>query len=229
MKWRYFVWLPMVAILHVSLLADEAAIAILRSNGNGVRVNKNPAPASSALFSNDLIETQENAVARIEASGSTAEIHPGTVVQFGRDELVLEHGSLSVDTSRGLKVRVGCITVTPVNDAAWTRYNVADVDGRVTVSALKNDVSIDSRSHNAQQIKKGTVSSRVIVREGEQKSREEKCGAAYHRATDAVGATGPILDSPWVVGAGLTTIGGLTCWALCRGDDPVSPSSPAGH
>lgn len=228
MKWRHFVCLPMVIILPVSLLADDTAAAMLHSNGAGVQVNKNPAPASIALFPNDLIETQQNANARIEASGSTTDINPETVVQFTRDELVLEHGTLSVNTSRGLRVRVGCLTVTPVNDAEWTRYDVTDVDGKVTVSALKNDVSINSRARNAQQIKRGGLSTRVLVREGEQKSREEKCGGAYE-PTDAVAATGAVLNSPWLVGAGLGVVGSLTCWALCRGDDPVSPSSPSRH
>lgn len=227
MKWHHLVCLTMVVILPVSLVADDAAAAMLRSNGIGVLVNKNPAPASTALFSDDLIETQRNAVARIEASGSTADILPETMVQFRGDELVLDHGSLSVNTSRGLRVRVGCLIVTPVKNVEWTHYDVADVDGKVTVSALKNDVSIDSRDSSVKQLKQGSArSNRVIVHEGEQKSREEKCGGAYDRASGAVAAKGAILNSAWTKAAGVATIGGLTCWALCRGDDPVSPSQP---
>ncbi len=226
LKWHYFVCLPMVALLPVSVLADDTAAAILRSNSIGVLVNKNAAPPSTALFSNDLIETQKNAVARIEASGSTADINPETMVQFNGDELVLDHGSLSINTSRGLRVRVGCLIVTPVNNTEWTHYNIADVDGKVTVSALKNDASIDSRSSAAQQTKRGVRSDRVTVREGEQKSREEKCGGADHRKTGTIAGKGGFLNSHWAKGAGLATIGGLTCWALCRGDDPISPSDP---
>ncbi len=70
------------------------------------------------------------------------------------------------------------MTVTPVNDAEWTHYDVVDMDGKVTVSALKNDVYIDARSKNPQQAKQSAHSSRITVREGEQKSREEKCGGA---------------------------------------------------
>jgi hypothetical protein len=58
-KWRHFVCLPMIVILPVSLLAQDTTAAILRSNGIGVQVNRNPAPASSALFSGDEIETQK--------------------------------------------------------------------------------------------------------------------------------------------------------------------------
>jgi hypothetical protein len=215
----------MIVILPVSLLAQDTAVAILRSKGIGVLVNKNPAPASSALFSDDLVETQKDAVARIEATGSTADINPETIVQFEGIELVLDHGSLSVNTSRGLRVRVGCLTVTPVNDAEWTHYEVIDLDGKVTVSALKNDVNIDARSSNPQQAKPSARSSRVTVREGEQKSREEKCGAAYPQRGD-LAATGAIMNSPYVLWPGVGVIAGITCWAICNSDNPVSPSAP---
>jgi hypothetical protein len=216
----------MVAILPVSVLADDTAAAMLHSNGTGVLVNKNPAPPSTALFPNDLIETQKDSVARIEASGSTADINPETMVQFSGDELVLDHGSLSVNTSRGLKVRVGCLIIRPVNNTEWTHYDVADVDGKVTVSALKNDASIDFRSSAAQQTKQGVRSNRVIVREGEQKSRDEKCGGADNRKTGTIAGKDGILNSTWVQRAGFAITGGLACLGLCHDDDPISPSDP---
>jgi hypothetical protein len=216
----------MVVILPVSVLADDAAAAMLRSNGTGVLVNKNAAPSSTALFPNDLIETQKDAVARIEASGSTAEINSETMVQFNGDELVLDHGTVSVNTSRGLRVRVGCLIIRPVNNDEWTHYDVADVDGKVTVSALKNDASIDSRSGAAQKAKQSMRSNRVIVHEGEQKSREEKCGGADMRKTGTIAGQGGILNSPSVQRAGLAITGVLICLGLCHGDDPISPAVP---
>ena len=72
---------------------------MLHSNGMGVIVNKNPAPASIALFSNDLIETSKDSIARIESTGSAAEVGPETIVQFQPGELVLDHGSVSVSTT----------------------------------------------------------------------------------------------------------------------------------
>jgi len=223
-KWRSLVCLPMTVILPLSLLAQDSGAAMLRSSGN-VLVNKNSAPASSALFPNDLIETQQQAVARIEASGSTADLNSETIVQFQADELVLEHGSLSVNTSRGLRVRVGCVTVTPVDNAEWTHYDVADRDGKVTVSALKKDVYIDSRSNRAQEAKQTTHSNRVIVRESEQKSREERCGGAVIKESARMPGVGAILNSPWAKGTGLVVIG-LTCILICTGGSPISPSDP---
>jgi hypothetical protein len=222
--WRVFVCLPLIASLPVSLLADETTAAMLRSTG-GVQVNKNPAPSSTALLMDDLIETQQQSIARIEITGSVADINPETVVKFEGDELVLEHGSLSVNTSRLLRVRVGCLEVTPVN-ADWTHYEVADLNGRVTVSALKSDVNIDEHSHRDQDVSHPGQSNRVTVREGERKSREEKCAAALIHESAAPAAKGAILNSPYVKWPAVVGIGVLTCWALCRNSNPLSPSNP---
>ena len=218
----------MLAILPVSFQAQDNAVAILHSDGVGVLVNKNPAPASIALFSDDVIETEKAAVARIDISGSAADINAETVVQFEGNELVLDHGSLSVNTSRGMTVRVGCLTITPANTTEWTHYDVADLNGKVNVSALKNDVNIEERSGSLRQAKQSGHSNRVSVREGEQKSREEKCGAADFKQPGTPLA-GAIMNSPYVVGGSLLGIGVLTCWALCRSDDPISPTTPKKH
>lgn len=217
----------MIVILPVSLLAQDTAAAILRNNGIGVQVNRNPAPASSALFSGDYIETQKNSVARIEASGSTADLNSETMLQFEGNELVLEHGSLSVNTSRAMRVKIGCLTVTPVNPEEWTHYDVVDLDGKVTVSALKSDVYIEARSKTPKDAKQSAHSDRVIVREGEQKSREEKCGAAYLNNPSAIAGSGAIMNSPWAIGAGIAGVGAALCFGLlCHDDDPASPTKP---
>jgi hypothetical protein len=217
----------MMVVLPVSLFAQENAAAILRSDGVGVMVNRNPALPSVALFPDDFIETQKAAVARIEASGSTADLSPETIVQFDGDELVLDHGGLSVNTSRGMQVRVGCVTITPVNNAEWTHYDVVDRDGKVTVSASKNDVYIDARSRKEQQAKPSSHSSRDIVREGERKSREEKCGGAYPPAPASAAGAGAIMNSPWVLAAAAGGVAVILCMGLlCRDDDAMSPAKP---
>ena len=225
-QWRNLVCVAMIVMLPVSLLAQDTAM--LHSTG-GVMVNKNPAPASNALFPDDLIETPQGAVGRIEASGSTADITPNTVVQFEGDELVLEHGSVSVNSSRLLRVRVGCVTVTPVI-ADWTHYDVTDTDGKITVSALKNDVYIDARSSKPEKAmeKDGqpSHSDRMIVHEGEQKSREEKCGGPPVKESGRFAGRGAIMNSPYVQWPAGGVIVGLTCWVLCNSDKPLSASAP---
>jgi hypothetical protein len=168
---------------------------MLHSNGTGVLVNKSTASASIAIFPNDLIETGKDTVARVEMTGSTANINLETMVQFESDELVLDHGGVSVNTTRGLRVRVGCLTVTPANSSDWTQYDVVDIDGKVTVHALKRDVYIDGRSTNPREVKKSSRSTRDLIRENEQKSREEKCGGAYLTLAENRAGLGAIMNS----------------------------------
>jgi len=199
---------------------------MLRSSGQGVFVNGSPAPSSAAIFSGDFIETPKQAAARIEATGSSATIDPETLPQcFEDQELVLDHGSLAVFTRRGLHVRVDCVTVTPVNPSIETTYEVLDREGKVTVHATKGDVYIDAKSKNPKEVKNPSKSSRGIVRESEQKSCEEKCGAPAMKWQKPPGL-GAAMNSPWAIGGGVVAIGGLTVWVLCKGDDPISPSSP---
>src|SRR5271155_5296185 len=165
----------MIVVLPMSLTAQESAGAMLHNDG-GVWLNGNPAPNSSAIFPHDLIQTQKGNSAKIDADGSAATVQPETIVQFEGDELVLDHGSLHVDTSHGMRVRVNCITVIPL-EQAWTRYDVTDVDGRVTVVAYEQDVKIHYQGAAIRQSKQAAVSD-VIVHQGEQATREERCGAA---------------------------------------------------
>ncbi len=225
-SWRHIVSSSLVLIVPVSLYAQETTGAILRGDGVGVFVNDTAAPSSTALFSDDVIRTEKNAAARIEATGSSADIGAETIVQFEGDELVLDHGSLSVNTTRGMKVRIGCLTITPVDDGNWTHYDVVDVNGKVTVSALKLDVYIDEHTKKTQEPKPTGNKSRDRVRETEQKSREDKCGGGYLNPSDLPPGVGPIMNSPWAIGAGAGAIIALTCFALCRSGNPLSPSWP---
>lgn len=222
-EWRNLVWSAMIVILPTSLMGQDSGRAILRSNG-GTWLNGNVAPGSSAIFTSDVIQTQKATNATIDADGSEAVIEPETVVQFAGDELILDHGSLQVRTSRAMKVRVNCITIIPVAPTALTRYEVADLDGKVNVSAYESDVKIHYGG-GAARASKPESASEATVRQGQQVTREEHCGPAGLPKA-AVVAKGAILNSPWAIGSGGIAVGVVTCWALCRGGDPVSPSKP---
>jgi len=209
--------------MPVSLVAQETSGAMLHSSGFGVYVNESAVPGSIAIFPNDLIKTQKDVAARIEATGSSADVNSETVVQFQSDELVLDHGSVTVNTTRGMRVRVGCITVTPVHENQRTNYQVLDVNGKVTVSALKDDVYVDAHSKNTESIKE-REKGRSIVRQGEQKSREEKCGGADQKYELA--ADGSWLNSPYAIAAGGLGVVAIACFGLCHTRDPLSPAKP---
>ena len=218
LEWRKLVCGVIIIIMPTSLIAQDSAQAMLHNDG-GVWLNGNPAPNSSAIFLHDLVQTQKGNWAKIDADGSTVTVQPETIVQFEGDVLVLDHGGLQVNTSRGLKVRVNCITVIPLTQD-WNRYDVTDVDGRVVVAAHQNDDKIHYRVA-ATRLSKKNGSSDVTVHQGEQVTREERCGAPAKPAAE-LDAAGAILNTPWVVGVGSAAVVALTCWALCRGDEPVS-------
>ena len=223
--WRNFVVVSMTVILPVSAFPDNPSGAILHSSGQGVLVNGNSVPTSAAIFDNDLIQTQKASPARIETTGSAATIDSETVLQFQLEELALDHGSLSVYTSTGMRVRVGCVTITPVNPSSQTLYEVIDRDGKVTIHASRSDVYIDAKSKEIKEVRNPSHSNRDLVREGEQKSREERCGGAYTKGAPQPGI-GAIMNSKWAVMIGGTAVGVLMCVGLCHDDDPISPSKP---
>jgi hypothetical protein len=213
------------AILPVSAFPDNPSGAILHSSGQGVLVNGNLVPPSAAVFDNDFIQTEKESPARIETAGSAATIDAETVLQFRLEELALDHGSLSIYTSIGMRVRVGCITITPVNPSIETLYEVIDREGKVTVHASRSSVYIDAKSKESKEVRSPSRSTRDLVREGEQRSREEKCGGAYMRGATQPGI-GAIMNSKWAIMIGGAAVGVLTCVGLCREDDPISPSKP---
>lgn len=213
----------MLVIVPVVLCAQEPDAAMLHHIGE-VLINGTPAPASSAVLANDLLQTQSQSEATLDASGTSVAIKSETLVKFQGNELSLDHGTLLIDTSKGMRVRVGCLTLVPAT-SAWTQYDVTDKDGRVTVAAHKSDININHPGVVVTPKNRGESLSRNTVREGEQKTYEEKCTAAGSPAQ--VAQKVPLLNTSWAKAAGLALIGIPSCWALCRGtDDPVSPFRP---
>jgi hypothetical protein len=225
-EWRNLVCVTMtiVTALPVSLQCQNPDAAMLHSSG-GVQVNGNGVPPSLAIFPDDLVQTSRNAQAKIDTAGSTAVIAPDSLVQFEGNQLFLEHGTVQVTTSTQMTVRAGCITAIPAI-TGWTQYDVTDVDGKVTVAANKSDVNIERRKTASQPELDARHSDKVTVREGEQATREDKCGAAI-RAPDYVAGKAAFLNRWEAVAAGAIVVGVITCLGLCHTDDPMSPSDPS--
>jgi hypothetical protein len=231
LEWRNLVCGVMIVLVPGSLTAQDNAQGFPQSNGRallhsngGTWLNDRPAPESAAIFMEALIQTQKDYSARIDAEGSTVTVGPDTMVQFEGDILVLDHGSLQVSTARKMKVRVNCVTVIPIAEDR-TYYEVTDVDGKVKVAAYKKDVKIHAQGAVTRLAKKDT-SSDAIVREGEQSTRSEKCGAAI-KTPAAIDGKIATLDANWAKAAGAGVIVVITlCVLFCVGDNPVSPWKP---
>ena len=197
-------------------------LAILHTQG-GVWVNGYEAPDSSAVFAGDLLETKTGFAANMTLEGTTILIQPGSVAKLQPDMLVLDHGSVSVGTSKNFKVKVNCITVVPVHSER-TQYDVTDVNGTVEVAARKDDVKVEGGMNLQKASMQPETSHDATVREGEQRKYEESaiCGVPPRLP----GASS--LNPKWI-GAGAAAGGGiLLCVLLCAGGgkSPVSPAKP---
>lgn len=201
----------MVIACPASLMAADSGAAMLHTNGK-TWVNGIPAPISAAVFPGDLVQTESNAAASISSTGSSVAILPGSLLRFESSKLGLDHGIVTVATSKKLAMRAGNVTVTPISDT-WTEFQVSQSDGKVMILARKGDVSVEDDSGSS------TVSAGQQTTRSSSKDRRKGGGAAP-------AAGGGLLDSPVVVGVGGAAVGALITWVLLQGGNPFSPSKP---
>src|SRR5216117_1735089 len=193
---RKLLSLMMIAVLPGALLAADSAGAMLYAKGTAW-LNGSTVPRSSAVFPGDLIQTKANSVANINAVGSNVLIVADSLVKFEGTAFSVEHGSVSVGTSKKVSTRAGEVKVEPVSDS-WTQYDVSEKTGTSTLS-------------------QGQQTTREQPAE---KNQKKKKGGAIPAAG------GSILDSKAVLYGGIGAAGVLTGLILSQGDEPVSPAKP---
>lgn len=223
---RYLLSWTLLTIVPSSLLGqnipDQQAAAILHSQG-GVWVNGYEARDSSAIFPGDTIETKSGVTGNLVLDGSTVLLAPETVGKFQADVFELDHGTVSVGTTKGYKVRVNCLKVVPVANE-WTQYVVTDVNRTLQVAAHKLDVNVAHEGSTGKPTPENDTSQKASVHEGEEKSFDESqvCGPAAKPASPLSG-----VNPKWIAaGAGGT---GILIWILVHGGGsgkPLSASQP---
>jgi hypothetical protein len=216
---REMVSCVLLLIVPASLFAADSGAAMLYANG-AAWLNGSHVPNSSAIFAGDLVQTRSDSAANIHAPGSTITVLGDSLVKFEGASLNVEHGGVSVSTSKGVATTAGDVRVAPVSNA-WTEFNVTDIDGTVRIAARKGDLTITDDN--------GTVT----LAQGQETTRDEQSDQGdkkkkdKRRGTGAVPAAGGgVLNSPIAVGAGAAAIGGVTIWVLTRSSNPVSPATP---
>ena len=205
-----------------SLFAADSNAAMLYTNGaawvNGAHVPR----SSSAIFSGDLLQTHTDAVANINEPGSTITVLSDSLVQFEGSSVKIEHGGVTVSTSKGVATTAGDVKVMPAS-FSWTEFNVTDVDGTVRIAARKGDLTItdgkDVLTLAQGQETTRDESSGATDKKGKKKNRNREGGAVP-------GAGGGALNSPIAVGIGAAAALGITTWVLIKDDNPASPSKP---
>jgi hypothetical protein len=209
----------LVVILPVALFAADQPAAMLYSHGTAL-LNGHSIARSSAIFFGDLVQTNADSAANINSSGSIVLVLNDSLVQYQDDAVQLEHGGVTISTSKLLATRAGDITISPAANV-WTEFDVRDVDGRVQIAARKGDLTINDE--------KGTTT----LAQGEQTTREDsdsqkdnkkkkkKRGAAAAPAA----AEGGVFNSPIAVGIGGAAILGGALWVFVQGgEQPTSPT-----
>jgi hypothetical protein len=206
-----------------SLFAADSSAAMLYISGaawvNGAHV---PRP-SSAIFSGDLLQTPADSVANINEPGSTITVLAESLVQFAVSSVKVEHGEVSVSTSKGVATTAGDVKITPAS-YAWTEFDVADVDGVVRISAKKGDLLIADGSSvvtlaQGQETTRDENSQDNNTNSNKKKKKNQQSGAAP-------AAGGGILSSPVAIGIGAAAVAGVTIWVLTRSSNPASPVEP---
>jgi hypothetical protein len=202
-----------------SLLAADSGAAMLYANG-AAWLNGSHVPNSSAIFAGDLVQTRSDSAANIHAPGSSITVLSDSLVQFEGASLKVEHGGVSVSTSKGVATTAGDVRVAPASNA-WTEFNVTDVDGTVRIAANKGDLTITDDDGTV------TLPQGQETTRNEQSDQTDKKKKEKKRAAGAVPAAGGgALNSPIAIGVGAAAMGGLTIWVLTRSSNPVSPATP---
>jgi len=210
----------LVVLFPVAMFAADSNAAMLYTNGpawvNGVHVPR----SSSAIFSGDLLQTRSDSVANIDQPGSSVTVLSESLVQFEGASVKIEHGGVTVSTSRELSTTAGDVKVSPAS-MAWTEFNVVDVDGTVRIVARKGDLTI-SDGKEVTTLAEGQETTRDENSDNSSKDGKKRKSAAG----TPVGASGGILNSPLAVGIGGGAIIGLTTWVLIQSGSPASPTVP---
>jgi hypothetical protein len=202
----------LITITPASVVAADVDSGAAMLYGKGpVWLNGKPLPRSSAVFPGDLIQTQPESLATLDASGSGVIVFQDSMVRFQGNTVSLEHGSVSVATSKGMVALAKNITVTPASQA-WTEFEVADSNGTVQVVATKGSVNVNCGKTTAN------------LSEGQQTTPDDSgnCNNKKKRKAAAapVSGTGSFLTDPYVLGGAVIAGGLIVCLLLCETSKP---------
>jgi hypothetical protein len=212
----------LVVLVPGSMFAADTGAAMLYATG-GTWLNGGHVPKSSAIFAGDMVQTRSDSAANIHAAGSSITVLGDSLVQFEGDSLKVEHGGVSVSTSKSVSTIAGDVKVTPASNT-WTEFNVVDTDGTVRIAARKGDVTITD-DNGTETLAQGQETTRDEQSDQNDKKRKKKRAAG---AGAAPAAGGGALNSPIAIGIGGAAVIGVTAWVLLKttNDDALSPTKP---
>src|SRR6202165_4077212 len=107
--------------------------AVLHANGK-VQVNGSGSRTITTLFPGDSIQTNQDSVANITASGSSVLVMPNASVKFLGNAVEVDQGGVTIATSAGLSARAEGLTITPASEKL-SRFGVVDDGDSAGVAA----------------------------------------------------------------------------------------------
>jgi len=224
--YRRMVSCVLLFLFPSSILAADSNAAMLYTNGaawvNGAHVPR----ASSAIFSGDLLQTRTDSVANINQSGSSITVLSDSMVEFQGSSVQIEHGGVTVSTSKQVSAIAGDVKVKPAA-ASWTEFNVVDTDGTVRIAARKGDLTITDGKETFM-LAQGQETTRDENAQTSDDTNKDNSKRRKKRAAGGAvpGAGGGILNSPVAIAVGGAAAIGITTWVLMHNDEPASPSKP---
>src|ERR1700688_3917613 len=200
----------LVVLVPGSMFAADTGAAMLYATG-GTWLNGGNVPKCPALFRGDLVQTRSHPAANIHAAGSSITVLGDSLVQFEGDSLKVEHGGVSVSTSKSVSTIAGDVKVTPASNT-WTEFNVVDTDGTVRIAARKGDVTITD-DNGTETLAQGQETTRHEQSDQNDKKRKKKRAAG---AGAAPAAGGGALNAPIAIGIGGAAVIGVTAWVFLK-------------
>lgn len=175
------------------------------------RVNGGTIPNSSAIFPGDIVQTETDSAANINALGSNIVIAPNTILIVEENGVNLDRGGLTVVTARSATVHAGNLTIMPAHSAS-TQYEITSNNGTIHIIARKGDITVTDGS--------GTVQ----LNEGQETTRTED----PHKNKDGAmaGGKGPLIPAVAYEATGAGVAGALIVYYLSQDHTPASPIKP---
>ncbi len=213
---RNIVAVLLLFLTPAALVANDFPSTAMVYGKGSVSINGAPLPGSSAILPGDMIETKSDGIATVNAEGSNLIIEPDSAAKFGPDGILLDHGSVSIATSKQMVGRALNATATP-SSIQWTEFELSTINGSVEVVARKGEVEVNCGKETAHLSEGQSVANDSSGR----CERRKKTAGAYPPAE------GNILSSPYLKYIAAAAGGGILIWILLpKSHAPASPAIP---
>ncbi len=129
----------LVVVFPAAMLMADSANAMLYVSGSAA-VNGIAASRSTAIFNGDAIQTGNATAVTISSPGSTVLVPANSNVVYGRDAMIVNDGTIVVNTTRGMRTQSSALTVTPA--AGNAKFQVTREKDVIVVAAMRGDVAV---------------------------------------------------------------------------------------